>query len=110
MRSQFQMLGFYLAGFVCLMLAGLKLTIDVGWSWWRVLLPLWVALGHNALYIAVGFVWLTFTDDGTTADEVTIHQSDGSDAYQVIALLYFLLFADNLLERIEGTGEAKWFG
>jgi hypothetical protein len=110
MRSQFQMLGFYLAGFVCLMLAGLKLRIDVGWSWWRVLLPLRVALGHNALYIAVGFVWLTFTDDGTTADEVTIHQSDGSDAYQLIALLCFLLFADNLLERIEGTGEAKWFG
>ena len=110
MGSQFQMQGFYLAGFLCLMLAGLKLTVEGLWSWWRVLLPLWVVLGHNALYIAVGFVWLTFTDDGTTGDEVTIHQSDGSDAYQVAALLCFLLFADNLLEHIEGTGEAKWFG
>jgi hypothetical protein len=67
-------------------------------------------LGHNALYIAAGFAWLTFTDDGTTGDEVTIHQSDGSYAYQVVALLCFFVFADNLLERIEGTGQAKWFG
>jgi len=48
-------------------------------------------------------------DDGTTGDEATI-QSDASYVYQVAALLCFLLFADNLLERIEGTGEAKWFG
>jgi hypothetical protein len=93
MGSQFQMQGFHLAGFLCLMLAGLKLTVEGDWSWWRALLPLWVVLGHNALYIAVGFVWLTFTDDGTTGDEVTIHQSDGSDAYQVVALLCFLLFS-----------------
>jgi hypothetical protein len=31
-------------------------TDDRGhWSWWRVLLPLWVVLGHNALYLTVGF-------------------------------------------------------
>jgi hypothetical protein len=60
-RQQIQMLGFYLAGFLCLVLAVLKLTIEV--HWWRVLLPLWVVLGHNALYITVGLVWLFFADD-----------------------------------------------
>ena len=110
MGSQFQMLGFYLAGFLCLMLAVLKLTIEGHWSWWRVLLPLWVVLGHNALYIAVGFVWLTFADDGAAGDEATIRQSDGSYAYQVVALLCFFIFADNLLGRIEGTGETTWLG
>ena len=29
----------------------------------RVLLPLWVVVGHNALYISVEFVWLFFDDD-----------------------------------------------
>jgi hypothetical protein len=31
---------FYRAGFLCLVLAVLKLTTGVHWSWWRVLLPL----------------------------------------------------------------------
>ena len=110
MGSQFQMLGLYLAGFLCLMLAVLKLTIEGHWSWWRVLLPLWVVLGHNALYIAVGFVWLSFADDGPTGDEATIRESAGSYAYQVAALLCFLTFADNMLGRIEETGETTWLG
>jgi hypothetical protein len=110
MGSQFQMLGFYWAGLLCLMLAVLKLTMEGHWSWWRVLLPLWVILGHNALYIAVGLVWLTFADDGAAGEEATLRQSDGSYAYQVVALLCFLIFADNLLGRIEGIGEITWLG
>jgi hypothetical protein len=110
MESQFQMLGLYLAGFLCLMLAVLKLTIEGHWSWWRVLLPLWVVLGHNALYIAVGFVWLSFADEGGAGEEATIRETAGSYAYQVAALLCFLVFADNLLGRIEGTGETTWLG
>jgi hypothetical protein len=55
---------FRLAGWLCLGLAIVKLTLESHWSWWRVLLPLWTMLGHNVLYIAVGFVWLYFVDDG----------------------------------------------
>ena len=40
-RQQIQVLGFYLAGFICLVLAVLKLTIEGHWSWLRVLIPLW---------------------------------------------------------------------
>jgi hypothetical protein len=108
--SQFQMLGFYLAGFLCLALAVLKLTIEGHWSWWRVLFPLWVVLGHNVLYIAVGFAWLSFAEDGAAGEEATIRQSDGSNAHQLAALLCFLVFADNLLGRIEGTGVTTWGG
>ena len=97
---------FYLAGFVCIVLAILKLTIEEHWSWWRVLLPLWVMLGHNTLYVAVGFAWFRFADDG----EATIHRSDGAYVYQVAATFCFLIFADNLLGRIEGTGETRWLG
>jgi hypothetical protein len=106
--SQFQMLGFYWAGFLCLLLAVLKLTIEGHWSWWRVLLPFWVVLGHNALYIAVGFVWLFFADDGAVGEEEMVRQNNGPYAYQLAAMLCFLVFADNLLGRIEGTRETTW--
>ncbi len=108
-RQQIQVLGFYLAGFLCLVLAVLKLTIEGHWSWWRVLLPLSVVLGHNALYITVGFVWLFFADDGAAGEEVTIRQDDGPYGYQLAALLCFLIFADNLLRRIEGHDRMRWF-
>ena len=35
MGQQIQTLEFCLAGFLCLVLAVLKLTIEVHWSWWR---------------------------------------------------------------------------
>jgi hypothetical protein len=54
MRQSIQMLGFWLAAALCLALTALKLTCEVRWSWWRVLLPLWVVLAHNALYITGG--------------------------------------------------------
>lgn len=108
MGSQFQLLGFYLAGFLCLVSAVLKLTIEGHWSWWRVLLPLWVVLGHNILYIAVGFVWLSFADDGETEEKVAIRHGHRADGYQLAALLSFVIFADNVLRRIEGAGETVW--
>jgi hypothetical protein len=61
-----QLAGFYWSGFLCLGLAVLKLTLERHWSWWRVLLPLWVVLGHNILYLSVGFVWLSLLHDGAT--------------------------------------------
>jgi hypothetical protein len=108
---QTQMLGVYLAGSLCVVLAVLKLTIEVHRSWWRVLLPLWVVLGHNVLYIAVGFVWLFFVDDGGAGERVTICQDEDDHpyGYQLAAMLCFLIFADSLLGRIEGHEETVWF-
>ena len=101
MRQQFQMLGFYGAEFLCLVLAVLKLTVQGQWSWWRVSLPLWAVLGHNILYIILGFVWLSLADDSAA---ITIRPGDGGYGYQIAALVCFVVFADNLLRRIEGSG------
>ena len=106
MTGSFEPVGFYWAGFLCLVLAVLKLSGEAHWSWWRVLLPLWVVLGHNILYVAIGFVWLSFTDDGE--EEVTIRQGDGGYGYQVAALVCFVVLADNLLRRMEGQQEAMF--
>lgn len=101
--------GFTWAGFLCLALAALKLTIEGHWSWWRVLLPLWVVLGHNALYIAVGFIWISLIDGGPVEAAVTIDEDHHPNGYQLAAMLCFLIFIDNLLGRIEGNEKAVWF-
>jgi hypothetical protein len=50
-----------------------------------------------------------FADDGAAEDEVTIRQDEGPYGYQLAAMLCFLIFADNLLRRMDGH-EEMWFG
>ena len=107
MGQLIQTLGFSLAGLLCLVLAVLKLTMEGHWSWWRVLMPLWVVVGHNALYVTVGFVWLFFAEYGT-AEEATLRQDHRPYGYLLAAMLCFLIFADSLLKRIEGTVDTAW--
>ena len=108
MRGSFEPVGFCWAGLLCLVLAVLKLTGEAHWSWWRVLLPFWVVLGHNILYVAIGFVWLSFTDDDTAEEAVAINEGHGGYAYQVAALVCFVVFADNVLRRMEGQPETMF--
>jgi len=97
--------GFWLSAVVCVVLAFLKLAAGAHWSWWRVSLPLWAVVGHNILYIIVGFVWLSFADDGAAEEAITIRSGDGGYGYQIAALVSFVVFADNVMRRIEGPGE-----
>jgi hypothetical protein len=59
--------------------------------------------GHNALYIAAGFVWLHFVDDG----EASLSE-EAPDGYQLVALLCFFLFVDNLVGRLERGQPPAW--
>jgi len=99
------MVGFSLAGFLSVILAAMKLTREGQWTWWRVLLPLWVVLGHNVLYIAIGFIWIWIADSGE-GQEATVRESDRANAYEWAALVSFLFFADNLLGRTEGSWQS----
>jgi hypothetical protein len=106
MRSQpehsVQTAGFWMFGFLSVVLAVLKLTVAAYWSWWRVMLPLLAFLGHNALYILAGllsFRWLKHEEEESTTAEK--HSREG---YNIAALLLFFLFLDNLLRRVEGEG------
>lgn len=109
MTQAIQPTGFYWAGFLCLILGVLKLTLDMHWSWWRVMLPVWAVLGHNVLYIGVGFMWLSFADDGVTDEEVVTRETNHTYGYQLAALFCFAVFADNVLSRIEGAGQTAGF-
>jgi hypothetical protein len=110
MRRPIQMLGFSLAAFLCVALAVLKLTSEVHWSWWRFLLPLWLVLGRNLLYVTVGFVWIYLAAYGAKGEEATIRQDHDPYGYQLGAMLCFFIFLDNLLKQIEGSRDAVWFG
>jgi len=99
-----QAMGFWLFGFLSVVLAVLKLTVAGYWSWWRVMLPLLAFLGHNAVYLLAGFLcfcWLKHEEDEEEPATVQKHSREG---YNLAALLFFFLFLDNLLRRVEGQG------
>ena len=102
-----QAMGFWVFGFLSVVLAVLKLTVAAYWSWWRVMLPLLAFLGHNALYILAGllcFRWLKHEEEESTTAEK--HSREG---YNIAALLFFFLFLDNLLRNVERQGwEGFW--
>ena len=106
-QQPIQLLGFYVAGVLCLGSSILKLTVEGYWSWWRVLLPLWAVLGHNILYIVVGFIWLSFASPVPREEKDITVREDAPQRYEFAAMLCFLLFAHNLLARIEGAG-GQW--
>jgi hypothetical protein len=106
--GSFEPAGLCWAGLLCLVLAVLKLTGEAHWSWWRVLLPFWVVLGHNILYVAIGFMWLSFSDDGTAEEAVTVRHGHGGYCYQIAALVSFVVFADSVLRHMEGQQETMF--
>ena len=108
---QIQPTGFYVSGFLSLALAVLKLTAIVNWSWWRVMLPLGVFFGHNAAFILVGFICLFFARSGEDQEEEEdpIDETNLLQVYHFAAMLFFLIFLDNLLRWIEGRGDSNWF-
>jgi len=67
-----------------------------------------VVLSHNALYITVGSVWISFAER-RSGEEATIRHDRELYGYQWGAMLCVLIFLDNLLKRIEGTGNTGWF-
>ena len=97
-----EFMGFWMFGVLSVVLAILKLTVAGYWSWWRVMLPLLAFLGHNAVYLLAGFLcfcWLKHEED---EEEPTTVQKHSREGYNLAALLFFFLFLDNLLRRVEG--------
>src|SRR5438034_3599142 len=61
-----QAMGFWVFGFLSVVLAVLKLTVAGYWSWWRVMLPFLAFLGHNAVYLLAGFLCFCWLDRKST--------------------------------------------
>ena len=108
-KGQIQWAGFYLAGLLCLVLAVVKLALDMPWSWWRVLLPTWLLLWQSAVYVGGGFIWMTGKGRGRATGDVKIRRRHGLDRYQLWSMLFASLFVDNVLRRVGGRGESAWW-
>jgi len=97
-------MGFWMFGVLSVVLAVLKLTVAGYWSWWRVMLPFLAFLGHNAVYLLAGFLCFCWLKHEEGEQEPTTVQKHSREGYNLAALLFFLLFLDNLLRRVEGQG------
>jgi hypothetical protein len=95
---------------VSLVLAILQLMGIVPWSWWRVLLPLWVILGHNAMYLLAGFLCLFAVKYGEEEEEEELAKVQSDRIfYQAASLVCVLISTDNLLRWLERGGKSYWF-
>ena len=103
-KGELQWAGFWLAGLLCLVFMVVKLASAFPWSWWRVLLPLWVVLWHDALYLAVGFIWSTWIICGRKGDDLRVRRHRQLDRYQFGSMARTLIFMDNVLRKMGARG------
>jgi len=68
------------------------------------MLPAVAFLGHNTVYLLVGFLCLFWLKREEDEDEGATVQKHSREGCNIAALLFFFLFWDNLLRRIEGGG------
>jgi hypothetical protein len=103
--------GFFLFGVLTLVMAILKLTVITDWSWWRVSLPIVIFVGFNMAYILVGFIYLSLVTirEGPPEDEIAFLEDHHRIPHDWISLLFFALFADNLVRWWEGAEGSYWF-
>ena len=67
------------------------------------------SLARNRSTTCSGWGYDRIVDGGVTGQTVTVHQDDHPDGYQFAAMLCFFIFANSLVERIEGHEETAWF-
>ena len=108
-KGAIQWAGFCLAGLLCMVLAVVKLALALPWSWWRVLLPLWVVLWRNMVYITVGLILLAWKECGREGDDLRIRRCQRLDRYQLGSLVCAAIFLDNVPRRIDGAGSVWWW-
>jgi hypothetical protein len=111
-ESGISLAGLIVCGAITLVMLVLKVSVIDTWSWWRVLLPLGLFVGFNVTYIVVAFTYLSFANipvrpEGEEDDLLEPHTFN---AHYVAAVLFFVVFGDNVVRWIEGSEASHWFG
>ena len=103
--------GLYICGAISLIMLVLKLSVIDTWSWWRVLLPLGLFVGFNVTNIVVAFIYLSFAHipERPDGDEADILEPHTINVHYVAAMLFFVVFGDNMVRWIEGSDTFYWF-
>ena len=103
--------GLYIGGAISFVMLVLKLSVIDTWSWWRVLLPFGLFVGFNVTNIVVAFIYLSFAHipERPDGDEAEVLESHTINAHYVAAMLFFVVFGDNMVRWIEGSETSYWF-
>ena len=103
--------GLYVCGAIAFVMLVLKLSVIDTWSWWRVMLPLGLFIGFNFTNIVVAFIYLSFAHipERPDGDEADVLEPHTINAHYVAAMLFFIVFGDNVVRWIEGSETSHWF-
>ena len=110
-ESGISLTGLYVCGAITFVMLVLKLSVIDTWSWWRVMLPLGLFVGFNFTNIVVAFIYLSFTHipERPDGDEADVLEPHTINAHYVAAMLFFIVFGDNVVRWIEGSETSHWF-
>jgi len=110
-ESGISLTGLYVCGAIALVMLVLKLSVIDTWSWWRVMLPLGIIVGFNVTNMVVAFIYLSFAHipERPDGDEAEVLEPHTLDAHYVAAMIFFVVFGDNLVRWIEGSETSRWF-
>jgi len=110
-ESGISLTGLYMCGAIAFVMLAVKLSVIDTWSWWRVLLPLGLIVGFTLTNIVVAFIYLSFAHipERPDGDEADVLEPHTINVHYVMAMLFFIVFGDNVVRWIEGSATAHWF-
>ena len=110
-ESGISLTGLCMCGAIAFVMLALKLSVIDTWSWWRVLLPLGLIVGFTLTNIVVAFIYLSFAHipERPDGDEADVLEPHTINVHYVMAMLFFIVFGDNVVRWIEGSATAHWF-
>ena len=74
-------------------------------------LPVGLFVGFNVTNIVVAFIYLTFANipERPNGDEAEVLEPHTLNAHYIAAMLFFLIFGDNVVRWIDGSETSRWF-
>jgi len=103
--------GLYICGVISLVMLILKLSVMDAWSWWRVMLPVGLIVGFTVTNMVVAFIYLSFAHipERPDGDEAELLEPHTINVHYVAAMLFFVVFGDNVVRWIDGSETSYWF-
>jgi len=103
--------GLYICGVISLVMLVLKLSVMDAWSWWRVMLPVGLIVGFTVTNMVVAFIYLSFAHipERPDGDEAELLEPHTINVHYIAAMLFFVVFGDNVVRRIDGSETSYWF-
>jgi len=103
--------GLYICGVISLVTLALKLSVIDAWSWWRVMLPVGLIVGFTVTNMVVAFIYLSFAHipERPDGDEAELLEPHTINVHYVAAMLFFVVFGDNVVRWIDGSETSYWF-